>query len=123
MPTSIKFFLYGECRGVGYKANTIYEHWNVTLQGNDTQTNVNGGFFHRGYGRRLTFLGEFRHFGDNILGLGTSYSMNSEGVYNKFLKQELEKLTTEPKRFGLHMTWVFENKTGTAVTRISTLRE
>ena len=55
--TSIKHFLYGEC-GVGYKSNTIYEHWNVTLQGN-TKVNVNGGFFHRGYGRRLTFSGEF----------------------------------------------------------------
>ena len=41
---SLKVFLYGECGGVGYKSNTIYEHWNVTLQGNDTQTNVNGGF-------------------------------------------------------------------------------
>ena len=41
---SLKVFLYGECGGVGYKANTIYEHWNVTLQGNDTQTNANGEF-------------------------------------------------------------------------------
>ena len=64
---------------VGYKANTIYEHWNVTLQGNDTQANANGGFFHRGYGLRLTFLGEFRHFGDHVRGFGVSYSMNSGG--------------------------------------------
>ena len=41
--------------------------------------------------------------------------MNSEAVYNRILKQELEKLTTEPKLLGLHMTWVFENETGTAV--------
>ena len=29
--TSMKVFLYGECGGVGYKSNTIYEHWNVTI--------------------------------------------------------------------------------------------
>ena len=90
--THVKVFLYGECGGVGHKSNTIYEHWNVTLQGNDNQVNANGGFFHRGYGRRLTFSGEFRHFGDHILGLGVSYAMNSEEVYNRFLKQELEKV-------------------------------
>ena len=54
------------------------------LYGNNTQTNANGGFFHRGYGRRLTFSGEFRHFGDHILAMGVSYAMNSEGVYNRF---------------------------------------
>ena len=81
---SIKVFLYGECGGVGYKANTIYEHWNVTFQGNDTQTNANGGFFHRGYGRRSTFSGEFRHFRDHFRNLGLSYSVNSGGVYNRF---------------------------------------
>ena len=109
--TSIKVFLYGECGGVGYKSNTIYEHWNVTLQGNDTQTNVNGGFFHRGYDRRLTFSGEFRHFGNHLRNLDVSYALNSEGVYNRFLKQELEKVPSEPKLLGLHMTWVFENET------------
>ena len=37
-----------------------------------------------------------------------SYTLNSEGVYNRFLKQELEKISSEPKLLGLHMTWVFE---------------
>ena len=37
--------------------------------------------------------------------------LNSEGVYNRFLKQELEKIFSEPKLLGLHMTWVFENET------------
>ena len=104
-----------ECGGFGYKANTIYEHWNVTLQGNDTQTNANGGFFHRGYGRRLTFSGEFRHFGDHLKGLGVSYSVNSEGIYNRFLKQELEKIPSEPKLLGLSMTWLFEEENGASV--------
>ena len=80
----IRIFLYGECVGVKYKANTIYEHWDRVLYSNNTQTNANGGFFHRGYGRRLTFSGEFRHFGDHILAMGVSYAMNSEGVYNRF---------------------------------------
>ena len=87
----------------------------MTLQGNDTQTNANGGFFNRGYGRRLTFLGKFRHFRDHLRNLGISYSINSEGVCNMFLKQELEKLTTEPKLFGLHVTWVFEEENGGSV--------
>ena len=111
---SIKIFLYGECGGTGYKSNTIYEHCNVSLQGNETETNKNGGYFHRGYGQRLTFSGEFRHFGDHLRGLGVSYSINSAGVYNKFLNQEF-KLNTEPKLLSLHMTWVFEEENGASV--------
>ena len=112
---SIKIFLDGECGGVGYKSNTIYEHWNVTLQGNETETNSNGGYFHRGYGRRLTFTGEFRNYGDHIRGLGISYSINSAGVYNKFLKQELDTIPSEPKLLGLTMTWLFEQENGASV--------
>ena len=98
--SSIKVFLYGLC-GVGYKSNTIYEHWNVTLQGN-IKVNVNGGFFHHGYGRRLTFQESF-----DILGItsrtftvfsrcflhfhGVSYMLNSEGVYNRFLETGIRK--------------------------------
>ena len=112
---SIKVFLYGECGGTGYKSNTIYEHWNVTLQGNETETNDNGGYFYRGYGQRITFTGEFRNYGDYIRGLGISYSVNSAGVYNKFLKQELDTIPSEPKLFGLHMSWVFEEENASAV--------
>ena len=112
---SIKVFLYGECGGVGYNSNTIYEHWNVTLQGNETKTNDNGGYFHRGYGRRLTFSGEFRNYVDHLRGLGVSYSINSAGVYNKFLKQELDAIASEPKLLGLQMSWVFEEENGRSV--------
>ena len=87
----------------------------MTLQGNDTQTNANGGVFHQGYGRRLTFLGEFRHFGDHLRSLGVSYSVNTEGVYNRFLKQELEKIPSEPKLLGLSVTWLFEEESGASV--------
>ena len=87
----------------------------MTLQGNDTQVNANGGFFHRGCGRRLTFSGEFRHFGDHLRGFRVSYSVNSAGVYNRFLKQELEKIPTEPKLLGLDMTWLFEEENGASV--------
>ena len=95
---SIKVNLYGECGGVGYKSNTIYEHWNVTRQGNETETNSTGGYFQRGYGTRLTFTGEFRNFGNRIRGVGVSYSVNNTGVYNKFLKQELDTIPSEKTR-------------------------
>ena len=112
---SIKVFLYGECGGVGYNSNTIYEHWNVTLQGNETETNDNGGYFHRGYGRRLTFSREFRNYVDHLKGLGISYSINSAGVHNKFLKQELNTIASEPKLLSLQMSWVFEEENARSV--------
>ena len=108
---SIKIFLYGECGGTGFKSNK----WNVTLQGNETEVNSNGGYVHRGYGQRLTFSGEFRNFGDHIRGLGISYSVNSAGVYNKFLKQELDTIPSEPKLLGLSMAWLFEEENGASV--------
>ena len=112
---SIKGYLYGDCGGVEFKSNTIYEHWNVTLQGNETETNNTGGYFQRGYGTRLTFTGEFRNYGDHIRGIGISYSVNSAGVYNKFLKQELDTIPSEPKLLGLNMTWDFEEENNAAL--------
>ena len=41
--------------------------------------------------------------------------MNSEGVYNRFLKQELEKIPSEPKHLGLNMTWLFDEESGVSV--------
>ena len=116
---SIKVNLYGECGGTGYKSNTIYEHWSITRQGNETETNNTGGYFHRGYGTRLTFTGEFRNFGDHIRGVGISYSVNSTGVYNKFLKQELDTIPSEPKLLGLNMTWDFEEENNAALNMTS----
>ena len=104
---SIKVNLYGDCGGVGYKSNTIYKHWNVTRQGNETETDNTGGYFYRGYGSRLTLTGEFRYFGDHVRGVGISYSVNNTGVYNKFLKQELDTIPSEPTLLGLNMTWDF----------------
>ena len=45
---NIKVYLYGECGGVGYKANTWYTHWNNNYQSNEAQNNMLGGYFHRG---------------------------------------------------------------------------
>ena len=112
---SIKVNLYGECGGSGYKSSTVYEHWNVTRQGNETETNSTGGYFHRGYGTRLTFTGEFRNFTNRIRGVGISYSVNNTRIYNKFIKQELDAIPSEPKLLGLNMTWDFAEETNAAL--------
>ena len=80
--TAIKVYLYGECGGIGYKAWTKYSHWNQNYQGHETQTGTLAGYFTRGYGYKVHFSGEFRHFGDQLTNFGRAYSINGEGVYN-----------------------------------------
>ena len=53
--THIKVFLYGECGGTGYNATTWYYHWDTNTQSGAAQNNVNGGYFHRGYGSHIHF--------------------------------------------------------------------
>ena len=110
-PRNIKLFLYGECGGVGYRATTWYTHWNNNYQGNERQNNFLGGYFHWGYGNAINFSEEFRHLGGHLTNLGTSRALNSAGIFNEFLVQKLEKVSSEPKLLGLHMTWLFENET------------
>ena len=51
--TSIKVFLYGECGETGYNTTTWYDHWNGSSRGGSTQDDVNGSYFHRGYGTHI----------------------------------------------------------------------
>ena len=108
---NIKVFLFAECGGVGYKTTPWYTHWNNNYQGNERQNNLLGGYFHRGYGVGIYFSGELRHFGNYLTNFGIFHALNSAGVFNEFLMQRLEKTASEPKLFGLNMTWIFENET------------
>ena len=68
------------------------------------------GYFHRGYGFGIHFSREFRHYGDYLVNLGLSDALKDKGVYNHFLSQRLDKISSEPKLLGSHMTWLFENE-------------
>ena len=109
--TSVKVLLCGECGGTGYNATTWYGHWNGSSRGGSTQNDVNGGYFHRGYGTHIYISGEFRPFGDRLVNFGKSYAINQTGAYNEFVIQKLTKVSSEPKLLGLSMSWVFENET------------
>ena len=75
------------------------------------QDDVNGGYFHRGYGTHIYISAEFRHFGDRLVNFGKSYAINQTGYYNEFVIQKLTKVSSETKPLGLSMSWVFENET------------
>ena len=108
---NIKVFLYGECGGIEYEATTSYTHWNNNYQSIERQNSFLGGYFHKGYGNIVNFSGELRHLGDHLTNFGISRALNSAGVFNEFLVQKVEKIPSEPKLLGLHMTWLFENET------------
>ena len=116
---SIKVFLYGECGGVGYNATTWYTHWDRTFITDEKQNNTLGGYFHRGHGDIIHISGEFRYFGDHLRNLGVNRTINGAGDFNEFLVQRLEKIPSEPKLLGLHMTWVFENKTAAQAVNLT----
>ena len=108
---SVKVFLYGECGGIGYNATTWYTHQDRIYVTQEKQNNALGGYLHRGYGDIVHISGLFRYFGDHIRNLDTSRTIDGAGVFNEFLVQRLEKVSSEPKLLGSHMTWVFENET------------
>ena len=109
---NIKVFLYGDCGGVGYNASTFYMHWNNSYARNERQTNVNGGYFH---GDSITFSGEFRLYGGYLTNLGSSRALNNAGIFNEFVSQKIEKISSEPKLLALSMTWLFENETNASL--------
>ena len=115
--TDFKVFLYGECRGAGYKATTYYEHWDGNVAGTNRQNNANGGFFHTAYGTHIYISGQFRNFGNYLMNYGKSYAMNQAGAYNEFVVQKLTENSDQPVVLGTDMTWVYENvNAGSGVT-------
>ena len=74
-------YMYGECGGSGFRAHTLYRYWaSDYLQGKDfnpvKQNNVHGGYFQRGSGKKVQFVGSFRYSGDTIVNRGKLYLLN-----------------------------------------------
>ena len=76
-------YMYGECGGSGFRAHTLYRYWaSDYLSGKDfnpvKQNNINGGYFQRGSGKKVQFVGSFRYSGDTIVNRGKPYSFNTD---------------------------------------------
>ena len=74
-------YMYGEYGGSGFRAHTLYRYWaSDYLQGKDfnpvKQNNVHGGYFLRGSGKKVQFVGSFRYSGDTIVNRGKLYLLN-----------------------------------------------
>ena len=94
--TSIKVFFCGECGGTGYTVNSWYSHWNNGYHGSGaTQNDTNGGYFHRGYGTNINFIGEFRLIGGRIVNFGKCYAIKETGAYNEFVIQRVTIFKTD----------------------------
>ena len=113
LPSSklVKVFLYGECGGTGYKASTKYKYWEWTGSNKAKQTDASGGYFHRGWGSKIHIEGAFRYYGKYLENYGMAHSLGEGGQLFEFVVQKLTANTSEPKLFGLHMSWIFENET------------
>ena len=113
-------YMYGECGGSGFHAQTVYRHWaSDYLQGKDfnpvKQSNVQGGYFHRGSGKKVQFVGSFRYTGDTIVNRGKPYSLNTDtsvstGRSYEFMVQKLtlDPLASSSSILGASLTFVIE---------------
>ena len=113
-------YLYGECGGSGFRAHTLYRYWaSDYLSGKDfnpvKQNNVNGGYFQRGSGKKVQFVGSFRYSGDTIVNRGKPYSLNTDtststGRSYEFMLQKLtlEPLSSSSSILGSSLTFVIE---------------
>ena len=106
--------------GSGFRAHTLYRYWaSDYLQGKDfnpvKQNNTNGGYFHRGSGKKVQFVGSFRYFGDTIVNRGKPYSLNTNtsttsGRSYEFMVQKLtlEALAPSSSILGASLTFIIE---------------
>ena len=113
-------YMYGECGGSGFHAQTVYRYWaSDYLQGKDfnpvKQSNVQGGYFHRGSGKTVQFVGSFRYTGDTIVNRGKPYSLNTDtsvstGRSYEFMVQKLtlDPLASSSSILGASLTFVIE---------------
>ena len=82
--------LWGDCGGSGYNASTKYKYWSWSLTNKVTQDNAQGGYFHRGTGKRTHIKGPFLNQGTRIFGQEIALSLDYEkGVTYEFVKQHL----------------------------------
>ena len=113
-------YMYGECGGSGFRAHTLYRYWaSDYLSGNDfnpvKQDNVHGGYFQRGSGKKVQFVGSFRYSGDTIVNHGKPYSLNTDtststGRSYEFMVQKLtlEPLASSSSILGSSLTFIIE---------------
>ena len=114
-------YMYGECGGSGFHAQTMYRYWSSTEYntGKDfnprTQSNVHGGYFLRGSGKKVQFCGSFRYTGDTIVNRGKPYSLNTDtsvptGKSYEFIVQKLtlDPLGSSSTILGASLTFVIE---------------
>ena len=76
--------MYGECGGSGFSANTLYRYWSADFfSGKDynrIEKSTHGGYFLRGSGKKVQFVGSFRYSGDIIVNRGKPYSLKHRNV-------------------------------------------
>ena len=113
-------YMYGECGGSGFSATTLYRYWaSDYLSGNDfnpvKQNNVHGGYFLRGSGKKVQFVGSLRYFGNTIVNRGKPYSLNTDtststGRSYEFMVQKLtfDPLSSSSSILGSSLTFITE---------------
>ena len=114
-------YMYGECGGSGFHAQTMYRYWSSSEfnSGKDfnprTQSNVKGGYFQRGSGKKVQFVGSFRYTGDTIVNRGKPYSLNTDtsvstGKTYEFMVQKLtlDSLASSSTILGSSLTFVIK---------------
>ena len=108
-------YMYGECGGSGFHAETMYRYWSSTEYdtGKDfnprKQVKSRGGYFHRGSGKKVQFVGSFRYTGGKPYSLNTDTSVSTGKSY-EFMVQELtlDPLATSSSILGSSLTFVIE---------------
>ena len=74
-------YMYGECGGSGFSANTVYRYWSFDFFSgkdyNPIKRSTHRGYFLRGSGKKVQFVGSFRYSGDTILNRGKPYSLKT----------------------------------------------
>ena len=114
-------YMYGECGGTGFNAETLYRYWSSTEfnTGKDfnpvKQAKTQGGFFHRGSGKKVQFFGSFRYTGGEIVNRGKPFSINTDtNVFNgrtyEFLIQKLtlDTSATTTSILGASLVFIIE---------------
>ena len=83
--------LWGDCGGSGYTASTKYKYWSWSYENKVQQNDAQGGYFHRGTGKRVRVKGSFLNHRNRICGQEISYSLDYEnGITYEFVMQELK---------------------------------
>ena len=88
--------LWGDCGGSGYNASTKYKYWSWSLTNKVTQDNAQGGYFHRGTGKRTRIKGSFLNQCTRIFGQEIALSLDYEkGITYEFVQQHLASRSSD----------------------------